>query len=53
MKTKDFDMSPRREPVAKRVMKQRNGAPGFGLALLGGACVIGVFAVLALLYNLG
>jgi hypothetical protein len=53
MKTRDFDMSPRREPEAKRRMKQRSGVPGFGLALLGGACVIGVFAVLAVLYNLG
>jgi hypothetical protein len=53
MKTRDFGMSPRREPEAKRRMKQRDGVPGFGLALLGGACVIGVFAVLAVLYNLG
>jgi hypothetical protein len=53
MKTRDFDISPMREPTAKRRLKQHGGAPGLGLALLGGACVIGVFAVLAVLYNLG
>jgi len=53
MKTKDFDMSSGREPAARRRAKDRGGVPGFGLALLGGACVIGVFAVLAVLYNLG
>jgi hypothetical protein len=53
MKTKDFDMSRRREPVSSRRSRERDGSPGFGLALLGGACVIGVFAVLAVLYNLG
>ncbi len=53
MKTRDFDMSPSRDAVPSRRERKADGVPGFGLALLGGACAIGVFAVLAVLFNLG
>jgi hypothetical protein len=53
MKTKDFD-SFHRSPVRSRKSSRR--APdgmGFGSALLGLACGIGVFAALTLLYHFG
>jgi len=55
MKTRDFDVLPRNNsapPALPRERpKRRKEGMGFGPALLGVVCVIGVFGLLALLYH--
>jgi hypothetical protein len=57
MKTRDFDVLPRRAPqpapVSRGVARRPADGMGLGPALLGVACVLGLFAVLALLFHLG
>ncbi len=55
MKTRDFDVLPRNNSappaLARDRPKRRPNGMGFGPALLGVVCVIGVFGLLALLYH--
>jgi len=55
MKTRDFDVLPRNNAappaLPRERRKRRRDGVGFGPALLGVVCVIGVFGLLALLYH--
>jgi hypothetical protein len=53
MKTKDFDSFTRTMPRSRRRARRTSEGMGFGTALLGVACVVGVFGVLAVLYHFG
>ncbi|HQT38045.1 MAG TPA: hypothetical protein PK231_01385 [Acidocella sp.] len=50
MKTRDFDTLPR-QPVRQTARRKASEGPSLAVALLGGVCVLGLFAVLALLYH--
>jgi ferric-dicitrate binding protein FerR (iron transport regulator) len=52
MKTRDFDQAPRAASRPRNSRRRDETGLGFGVALLGGLCVLGVFAMLALLYHL-
>jgi hypothetical protein len=52
MKTKDFDQAPRGVSRPRNGRRKDETGVGFGMALLGELCVLGVFALLALLYHL-
>lgn len=55
MELNDFDQAhvhvPR--PKARQRRMQQTETPSFAIAMLGVACVIGVFALLGLLYSFG
>ncbi len=50
MKTRDFDALPRQN-VRQAPRRKASEGPSLAVALLGGMCVLGLFAVLALLYH--
>ena len=50
MKTRDFDVLPRQN-VRQPTRRKSGEGPSLAVALLGGVCVLGLFAVLALLYH--
>jgi hypothetical protein len=53
MKTKDFDSYARFGARHAHRSRHSAGRPNIGMALLGVACVIGVFGLLTLLYHFG
>ena len=50
MKTRDFGALPTQD-VKQAARRKASEGPSFAVALLGGVCVLGLFAVLALLYH--
>jgi hypothetical protein len=54
MKIKEFDPVMTRSPSDRaRLRARRQSSPGIGTAVLGAFCVVGVFALLGLLYSFG
>lgn len=53
MKTKDFDSFPRTSVQPGKRHRRHAGGMGIGTALLGVACVAGMFALLTVLFHFG
>ncbi|HQT63342.1 MAG TPA: hypothetical protein PLT25_04410 [Acidocella sp.] len=51
MKTRDFTAVSASSGKSRHVNRKSGGGPSLMVALLGAACVLGVFAGLALLYH--